>query len=86
MKKAVLIVLALILAFPAFAEVNDLYAWYVSAYMNGVAPAGEMTFQYDLPEDQQADATTDFWFVTTQIRLNQNNEIEYMEYVYVPWG
>lgn len=70
----------------AFAEVNDLYAWYVSAYMNGVAPAGEMTFQYDLPEDQQADATTDFWFVTTQIRLNQNNEIEYMEYVFVPWG
>ena len=70
----------------AFAEVNDLYAWYVSTYMNGVAPAGEMTFQYDLPEDQQADATTDFWFVTTQIRLNQNNEIEYMEYVFVPWG
>ena len=69
-----------------YAEVNDLYAWYVSAYLNGEAPEGEMTFQYDLPADQQADAQTDFWFVTTRIRLNQNNEIEYMEYVYVPWG
>ena len=45
-----------------------------------------MTFQYDLPEDRQSDAQVDFWFVTTQIRLNRNNEIEYMEYVYVPWG
>ena len=69
-----------------YAEVTDLYSWYVNAYMDGVAPAGEMTFQCDLPKDQQMDTPVDFWFVTTQIRLNQNNEIEYMEYVYVPWG
>ena len=69
-----------------YAEVTDLYAWYVSAYLEGVEPEGEMVFQYDLPADQQADTPVDFWFVTTQIRLNQNNEIEYMEYVYVPWG
>jgi len=28
----------------------------------------------------------DFWFVETRIRLNEKNEIEYMEYVYVPWA
>ncbi len=70
----------------AYTEVNDLYTWYISSYLGGNAPAGEMTFQYDLPEDRQSDAQVDFWFVTTQIRLNRNNEIEYMEYVYVPWG
>ena len=69
-----------------YTEVNDLYAWYVSSYLEGVAPAGELVFQYDLPEEQQPDARVDFWFVTTRIRLNGNNEIEYMEYVYVPWG
>ncbi len=67
-------------------SVNDLYSWYVDAYMNGQAPEGEMLFQYDLPSEEQLDAYCDFWFVTVKIRLNQNNEIQYMEYVYVPWG
>lgn len=69
-----------------YVEVNDLYGWYISAYLDGAAPSGEMVFQCDLPKDQQLDGYYDFWFVTTQIRLNQNNEIVYMEYVYVPWG
>ncbi len=69
-----------------YTEVNDLYAWYVSAYLNGAEPEGGMTFQCDLPAELQSETPTDFWFVTTQIRLNQNNEIEYMEYVFVPWA
>ena len=69
-----------------FSEVNDLYSWYIRAYLGGQAPAGEMVFQCDLPEEQRFDGSYDFWFVTTRIHLNQNQEIDYMEYVYVPWG
>lgn len=65
----------------------DLYAWYIDAYLGGEAPEGrELVFQYDLPEEEQETAEKDFWFVTTRIRLNEQNEIEYMEYYYVPWG
>ena len=67
--------------------VTDLYAWYVSAYMDGQAPAGgHLTFLYDLPEAEREFAEADFWFVTTRIRLNSQGQIEYMESVYVPWG
>lgn len=66
--------------------VSDLYGWYVAAYMEGKAPQGDMTFLYDLPEKDRAEAEVDFWFVTTKIRLNNLNEIDYMEYIYVPWG
>lgn len=62
------------------------YAWYVEYYLAGEAPAGDMTFLYDLPAADREFAQTDFWFVTTRIRLNEQNQITYMEYVYVPWG
>lgn len=65
-------------------QVPGLYTWYISAYPDGETPVGDMAFMYDFPEDQWADIRTDFRFVTTQIRLNQQNEMEYMEYVYDP--
>lgn len=65
----------------------DLYAWYIDAYLCGEAPAGgELVFQCDIPADQQETTQADFWFVTTRIRLNDNGEIEHMEYYYVPWA
>lgn len=71
----------------AYTLTNDLYTWYINAYLGGEAPEGrELIFQYDLPEDEQETAEKDFWFVTTRIRLNEQNQIEYMEYYYVPWG
>ena len=67
--------------------VSDLYSWYIAAYRNGEEPADrDLVFQYDLPEDQQENAEVDFWFVTTRIRLNNQQQIEYMQYYYVPWG
>ena len=69
-----------------YVQVNDLYEWYISAYLDGTAPEGEMTFLFDFPEQERSEVYADFWFVTTRIRLNGNGEIEYMEYVYVPWG
>ena len=67
--------------------VKDLYAWYIDAYLGGEAPAnGELVFQCDIPADQQETTQADFWFVTTRIRLNAANEIEHMEYYYVPWN
>lgn len=68
-------------------EVTDLYQWYVHAYMEDHAPAdGNLRFSADVPEAERDTAEVDFWFVTTRIELNKNNEIEYMEYEYVPWG
>ena len=67
--------------------VTDLYAWYIDAYMAGEPPAGgDLVFQCDIPADQQETTQADFWFVTTRIRLNAANEIEYMDYYYVPWN
>ena len=54
-----------------YSNVTDLYSWYVDAYMGGEAdPNGAL----------------DFWFVTTQIELNEDGEVTYMTYVYVPWA
>ena len=70
-----------------YVPVPDLYAWYIDAYRGGEEPeSGELIFQCDLPEDEQDNAEVDFWFITTRIRLNEMNEIEYMQYYYVPWG
>ena len=70
-----------------YVPVPDLYAWYIDAYRGGEEPeSGELVFQYDLPEDERENAEVDFWFITTRIRLNDQNEIEYMQYYYVPWG
>ena len=66
--------------------VNDLYQWYIDCYMDGEEPEGQMVFMCDYPEDQWSEVDADFWFVTTRIQLNSQNEIEYLEYVYVPWG
>ena len=55
--------------------------------MNGEAPeSGELVFLYDLPADEQETTQADFWFITTRIRLNEQNQIEYLEYYYVPWA
>ena len=71
----------------AYDRVTDLYAWYINAYLEGKAPAGrELIFSFDLPDEQKDTTDADFWFVTTQIRLNEKNEIEYMRYYYVPWA
>ena len=69
-----------------FTEETDLYDWYVAAYLGDVPVTGNLVFQCDLSEEEQLDTEVDFWFVTTKIRLNDQGEIEYMEYVYVPWG
>ena len=68
--------------------VTDLYQWYVDVYVGGEEEleGRELVFQCDFPEDEQIDATYDFGFLTTRIHLNELNEIDYMEYVYVPWA
>ena len=67
--------------------VTVLYEWYIAAYLDGQAPEGrELIFQCDLPPEADEFTEVDFWFVTTRIRLNAQDEIEFMEYVYVPWG
>ena len=67
--------------------VTDLYEWYVNTYLGDVEYDGhEWVFQCDLPENEQIDGQFDFWFVTTRIELNEQNEITYMEYAYVPWA
>lgn len=67
--------------------VTDLYEWYVNTYLDGTDYDGhEWVFQCDLPDDQKIDGQYDFWFVNTRIELNDQNEIIYMQYDYVPWG
>ena len=67
--------------------VTDLYEWYVSTYLADTEYDGhELVFQCDLPDDQKIDGECDFWFVNTKIELNDQNEIIYMEYSYVPWA
>ena len=61
---------------------NDLYHWYINAYLEGREPQGEWQFTSDEPLNDNPD----FWFVTTKIVLDAENRISYMEYVYVPWG
>lgn len=67
--------------------VTDLHQWYIDAYLDGSDYDGhELVFYSDLTEEEQETVNADFWFVTTQIELNEQNEIKYMKYVYVPWG
>ena len=68
--------------------VTDLYQWFVDTYLGGEEEleGRELVFQCDFPEEEQLDATYDFGFLTTKIRLNDDNNIEYMENVWVPWG
>ena len=67
--------------------VTDLYQWYIDAYLDGSDYDGhELVFYSDLNEEQKETVNADFWFVTTQIELNEMDEIQYMKYVYVPWG
>lgn len=70
-----------------FSEVTDLYAWYIGAYLSGESPDGrELVFSCDLSEQERETVSPDFWFVTTRIRLNDQGQIEYMQYEYVPWA
>ena len=72
-----------------YVAVTDLYQWYIDAYIGREDYDGhELVFACDLPEDDSLWDTSyaDFWFVTTKIELNEQGEIQYMEYAYVPWG
>ena len=67
--------------------VTDLHQWYIDAYLDGSDDDGhELVFYSDLTKEEQETVNADFWFVTTQIELNEMDEIKYMKYVYVPWG
>lgn len=67
--------------------VTDLYQWYIDAYLDRSSYDGhELVFSCDLTDEQRDTASPDFWFITTQIELNEQGEIRYMRYVYVPWG
>ena len=68
-------------------EVTDLYQWYIAAYLADTGYDGhELVFASDLPQETLNTATYDFWFVTTKIELNEKGEIQYMEWIYTPWG
>ena len=65
-----------------YETVTDLYDWYIRAYLaDGLYEGGELIFCVDDPDNDEAN----FWFVTTQIELNDNGEIRYMQFVYTPW-
>ena len=67
--------------------VTDLHQWYIDAYLDGSDYDGhELVFYSDLTKEEQETVNADFWFITTQIELNEMDEIKYMKYVYVPWG
>ena len=67
--------------------VTDLYQWYIDAYIGRDHYDGhDIIFCDDLTEEQMEMVNPDFWFVETKIKLNEQNEIEYMEYVSVPWA
>lgn len=65
-----------------YESVTDLYAWYTRAnFDDNLTPGGELIFQVDEPERDDYN----FWFITTQIELNDSGEIRYMQFVYTPW-
>lgn len=67
--------------------VTDLYEWYIDAYIGRDNYDGhEWVFSCDQTPEEQEMGTADFWFVTTRIELNDASEIQYMQYVYVPWA
>lgn len=67
------------------ASVQDLYQWYIGAYLYQY-DGHELVYACDLTDEQLETYDYDFWFVTTRIELNERGEITYMEYVYVPWA
>lgn len=67
-----------------YETVTDLHEWYTRAYLSdGLYEGGDLIFCVDV-EDPDSDYFN-FWFVTTQIELNKNGEIQYMQFVYTPW-
>lgn len=70
-----------------FVKVTDLYEWYVDSYIGRENYDGhELVFSCDQTPEEQEMGTSDFWFVTTKIELNDANEIQYMQYVFVVWA
>ena len=70
-----------------FVKVSDLYEWYVDSYIGRENYDGhELVFSCDQTPEEQEMGTSDFWFVTTKIELNDANEIQYMQYVFVVWA
>lgn len=70
-----------------FVKVTDLYEWYVDSYIGRENYDGhELVFSCEQTPEEQEMGTSDFWFVTTKIELNDANEIQYMQYVFVVWA
>ena len=66
-------------------KVTDLYQWYIDSYFSDMGyDGGELVFYSDLG-DEDTDPVWGFWFVTTKVTLNEQEEIDYMQYIYVPW-
>ena len=65
-----------------YETVTDLHDWYTRAYLSkDEYDGGDLIFSVDDPEREDFN----FWFVTTQIELNDRGEIQYMRFVYTPW-
>ena len=65
-----------------YETVTDLHDWYTHAYLSkDEYDGGDLIFSVDDPEREDFN----FWFVTTQIELNDRGEIQYMRFVYTPW-
>jgi len=70
--------------------VSDLYDWYVRWYerTNGKEPEnGQLISYYDTDtEDDEKAEKVNFWGFDARMELNEQGEIIYLEYVFVPWG
>ena len=70
-----------------YVTVSDLYEWYIDAYIGRDNYDGhEWVFSCDQTPEEQEMGTSDFWFVTTKIELNDASEIQYMQYIFVVWA
>lgn len=66
--------------------VTDLYEWYIDSYIGRENYDGnDLVFSCDLTPEERDTTSADFWFVTTKIELNDQEEIRFMEWIYVPW-
>ena len=70
-----------------YVKVTDLYEWYIDSYIGRDNYDGhELVFSCDQTPEEQEMGTSDFWFVTTKIELNEEGEIKYMQYECVVWA
>lgn len=69
-------------------KVTDLYQWFVDTHLGGTEEleGRELVFQCDLPDEEKIDGNWDFGALYTKIEVNPENEIVYMEALYMPWA